>query len=80
MSLKPVLVKIDEDIWKHAKIRASVLGVTSSQFVEQALGHEIAATTKQEAQVLTRSALYTSNYVSSMTTGLAHTPSNRRKR
>lgn len=77
MSLKPVLVQLDEDLWKHAKIRASVLGVTASQFTEQALGNHLLATAKQDAKKITSLTMRTSNYVSSLT---ADAPSNRSKR
>lgn len=65
---KPVLVKIDDDIWQHARMRAPVLGQTLSAFVEQAIVNHLELTGRTAQTMLTRQAEITANYVSSSET------------
>jgi hypothetical protein len=61
---KPVLVQLDEDVWKAAKVRASVMGMTVSAFTQQALANHLTATATVEKKALASYAESTANYVS----------------
>lgn len=65
MPKKPVLVEVDETLWKNAKTRASVFGITASAFVEQSLANYLVVTDAQAQDMLVRSASETQTYLSS---------------
>jgi hypothetical protein len=73
MGIKAVLVELDEDRWKRAKIRAAVMGKTASAFADDALAAYLVATEDVEKVALAETDLHTANYVATLSATDTHT-------
>lgn len=78
MGVKPVLVNVDEERWKTVRARSQALGISPSQFVDNAIASVIGdntepvldITTKRLADAVREMAVATvANYVSTSTSG-----------